>query len=64
VRFPDNKVSRFSRLDLLGSTASGIHAEGRWMPEGGTDDDPEAARRSPSPSARNTAPSPRDRWSS
>jgi adenine-specific DNA-methyltransferase len=41
VRFPDNKVSRFSRLDLLGSTASGIHAEGRWMPEGGTDDDPE-----------------------
>ena len=41
VRFPDNKVSRFSRLDLLGSTASGIHAEGRWMPEGGVDDDPE-----------------------
>jgi len=41
VTFPDNKVSRFSRLDLLGSTASGIHAEGRWMPEGGVDDDPE-----------------------
>ena len=41
MRFPDNKVSRFSRLDLLGSTASGIHAEGRWMPEGGVDDDPE-----------------------
>jgi adenine-specific DNA-methyltransferase len=41
VRFPDNKVSRFSRLDPLGASAAGIHAEGRWTPEGGTDDDPE-----------------------
>lgn len=41
VRFPDNKVSRFSRLDTLGASAAGIHAEGRWTPEGGTDDDPE-----------------------
>jgi adenine-specific DNA-methyltransferase len=41
VRFPDNKVKRFSRLDLLGTSASGIHAEGRWTPEGAADDDPE-----------------------
>ena len=41
VRFPDNKVNRFTRLELLGASASGIHAEGRWVPEGATDDDPE-----------------------
>ena len=41
VRFPDNRVSRFSRLEPLGTTATGIHAEGRWMAEGATDDDPE-----------------------
>jgi adenine-specific DNA-methyltransferase len=41
VRFPDNKVSRFSRLDPLGASGSGIHAEGRWTPEGAADDDAE-----------------------
>lgn len=41
VSFLDKKVSRFSRLDPLGASGSGIHAEGRWTPEGGTDDDPE-----------------------
>jgi adenine-specific DNA-methyltransferase len=41
VRFPDNKVNRFTRLEPLGTSASGIHAEGRWVPEGAEDDDPE-----------------------
>lgn len=41
VRFPDNKVNRFTRLEPLGTSPCGIHAEGRWTPEGGTDDDPE-----------------------
>ncbi|MDW8342641.1 MAG: site-specific DNA-methyltransferase [Geminicoccaceae bacterium] len=41
VRFPDNKVSRFTRLEPLGTSPSGIHAEGRWVPEGAEDDDPE-----------------------
>jgi adenine-specific DNA-methyltransferase len=41
VRFPDNKVSRFSRLERLDASGSAIHAEGRWTPEGATDDDPE-----------------------
>jgi hypothetical protein len=64
VRSADNKVSRFSGLDLLGTTASGIHAEGRWMPEGGTDDDAEGRATVAVASACNTAPSPRSRWSS
>jgi adenine-specific DNA-methyltransferase len=41
VRFPDNKVSRFSRLERLDASGSAIHAEGRWAAEGATDDDPE-----------------------
>jgi adenine-specific DNA-methyltransferase len=41
VRFPDNKVSRFSRLERLDASGSAIHAEGRWAAEGATDDDAE-----------------------
>ena len=41
VRFPNNKQMRFTRLEPLGPTESGLHAEGRWVPEGSTDDDPD-----------------------
>jgi adenine-specific DNA-methyltransferase len=43
VRFPDNKQKKFTRLDAIYSTGSsaGIHAEGRWVNIGETDDDPE-----------------------
>jgi adenine-specific DNA-methyltransferase len=40
VRFPNNRQMQFTRLDGL-SDASGLHAEGRWVEKGGTDDDPE-----------------------
>lgn len=42
VRFPNNKQMRFTRLDPLyeSGNATGIHAEGRWVAEGQTDDDP------------------------
>ena len=40
VRFPDNKQMRFSRLNSL-EWRDAIHAEGRWVPEGENDDDPE-----------------------
>lgn len=41
VRFPNNKQMRFTRLEPLVGTDSGLHAEGRWVAEGGTDDDRE-----------------------
>lgn len=41
VRFPNNKQMCFTRLEPMGSTDSGLHAEGRWIPEGETDDDKE-----------------------
>ncbi len=41
VRFPNNKEMRFSRLDRMTSTDSGLHAEGRWMPKGADDADPD-----------------------
>lgn len=39
VRFPNNKQMTFSRLEPLVGTDSGLHAEGRWVPEGSNDDD-------------------------
>jgi adenine-specific DNA-methyltransferase len=41
VRFPDNKQMRFTRLEPIQGGASGLHAEGRWVPEGEKDDDVE-----------------------
>jgi adenine-specific DNA-methyltransferase len=41
VRFPNNKQMRFTRLDLLTGQSQILHAEGRWMPEGEDDPDPE-----------------------
>lgn len=41
VRFPDNKEMKFTRLDPMGARSAMIHAEGRWMPPGETDPDPE-----------------------
>jgi adenine-specific DNA-methyltransferase len=41
VRFLDNRVMKFSRLDPLGARSQAIHAEGRWAPDGDTDSDPE-----------------------
>ncbi|MGA2197985.1 MAG: site-specific DNA-methyltransferase, partial [Bryobacteraceae bacterium] len=42
VRFPDNKHMKFTRLDPIYASGSsaGIHAEGRWVKVGETDDDP------------------------
>ena len=41
VRFPDNKHLKFTRLDPIYASGSsaGIHAEGRWVNVGETDDD-------------------------
>ena len=41
VRFLDNRVMKFSRLEPLGARSQAIHAEGRWAPEGETDADVE-----------------------
>ena len=43
VRFPDNKQMRFSRLEAVYTSGQGggFHAEGRWVPEGQTDPEPE-----------------------
>lgn len=41
VRFPNNKEMAFSRLDRLTGQSGGLHAEGRWLLKGETDDDPE-----------------------
>ena len=40
VRFPNNKEMAFSRLVRL-ADGFGIHAEGRWIPKGETDSDPD-----------------------
>ena len=42
VLFPGNREMRFSRLEAI-SEGSGdvLHAEGRWLPKGAEDDDPE-----------------------
>ncbi len=40
VRFPNNKEMAFSRLLRL-ADGFGIHAEGRWVPKGETDADPD-----------------------
>lgn len=41
VRFPDNKQRKFTRLDAIYASgrSGGIHAEGRWVNEGETDND-------------------------
>jgi adenine-specific DNA-methyltransferase len=41
VRFPDNKEMKFTRLDPMGARSATIHAEGRWVPPGEADPDPE-----------------------
>jgi adenine-specific DNA-methyltransferase len=41
VRFPNNKQMRFTGLEPIQGGASGLHAEGRWVPEGETDADVE-----------------------
>jgi adenine-specific DNA-methyltransferase len=41
VRFPDNKVKNFSRLERVAGSESGIQAEGRWASDGEADPDPE-----------------------
>lgn len=40
VRFPDNKQMQFTRLERIAGH-DGIHAEGRWVLEGGTDAEPD-----------------------
>jgi len=40
VRFPNNKEMTFSRLERI-SDGYGIHAQGRWVPRGDADADPE-----------------------
>lgn len=40
VRFPNNKQMSFTRLEPMGSTGSGLHAEGRWVAQRSNDDDP------------------------
>jgi adenine-specific DNA-methyltransferase len=43
VRFPDNKEKNFTRLQAIyaNGSSAGIHAEGRWVNVGETDDDPQ-----------------------
>jgi len=41
VTFPNNKHNRFTRLEPLESAEPGLHAEGRWAPDGKEDEDPE-----------------------
>ncbi|HSX78093.1 MAG TPA: hypothetical protein VLQ80_05925, partial [Candidatus Saccharimonadia bacterium] len=41
VRFPNNKQMRFTRLELLTGQSQLLQAEGRWVPEGDEDPDPE-----------------------
>jgi adenine-specific DNA-methyltransferase len=41
VRFPNNKQMRFTRLELLTGQSQILQAEGRWVPEGDEDPDPE-----------------------
>ncbi len=43
VTFPNNKVMKFSRLEpIYQENATGLHAEGRWVPPGKEDADSEA----------------------
>jgi adenine-specific DNA-methyltransferase len=41
VRFPNNKTSKFSRLDRNTEPAKAVHAEGRWANESEVDPDPQ-----------------------
>jgi adenine-specific DNA-methyltransferase len=42
VRFPNNKVMQFTRLEpMYQDSPAGLHAEGRWVPQGPEDKDPE-----------------------
>ena len=43
VRFPNNKQMNFSRLEAIYNrgTSTGLHAEGRWTPQGESDADAE-----------------------
>ena len=42
VRFPNNKEMVFSRLEpIFGENTAGLHAEGRWVPRGTEDKDPD-----------------------
>ena len=41
VTFPNNRHSGFSRLERIESSEPGIHAHGRWAPDGEEDPDPE-----------------------
>ena len=43
VRFPNNKEKKFTRLDAIyaNGSSAGIHAEGRWVNIGETDEDPD-----------------------
>lgn len=43
VRFPDNREQHFSRLESLAGQGNPLHAEGRWVPAGQTDPDPDGA---------------------
>ena len=41
VTFPNNRHNNFTRLERIESGEPGLHAEGRWVPDGEEDDDPE-----------------------
>ena len=41
VRFPNNRQMHFTRLERTAGISIGIHAEGRWVPEGEDDPDPD-----------------------
>ncbi len=41
VTFPNNKHNTFIRLERLESGEPGLHAEGRWVPDGEEDPDPD-----------------------
>jgi adenine-specific DNA-methyltransferase len=41
VRFPNNRQMHFTRLEPMPPTESGLHAEGRWVPQSSTDEDPD-----------------------
>ena len=44
VRFPNNKEMAFSRLEpIFNENTDGLHAEGRWVPRGTEDKDPDGA---------------------
>jgi adenine-specific DNA-methyltransferase len=43
IRFPNNKEMSFTRLERLTGQSGGLHAEGRWMPKGDIDEDPDGS---------------------